>query len=115
MAEENEKAYLRPISPLVMHSKKRKVKEAPSTDGQESESSAFNLVSVINLKKGGNKEMYHSLDEILRQREEIRKRKEQHMRWMAGLPDQDQDQAQDNLCSKKKSKEDMLWFIRNSK
>lgn len=112
MAEENKKVYLRPISPLVMSTKRQKV-EAPSTDGQESESSAFNLVSVINLKKGGNKEMLHSLDEILRQREEIRKRKEQHMRWMAGIPDPDQ---QDNSsCNKKKSKEDMLWFIRNSK
>lgn len=103
---------VRPTSPLVMSTKRQKV-EAPSTDGQESESSAFNLVSVINLKKGGNKEMLHSLDEILRQREEIRKRKEQHMRWMAGIPDPDQ---QDNSsCNKKKSKEDMLWFIRNSK
>ena len=103
---------VRPTSPLVMSTKKRKV-EAPSISDQESEPSAFKCVSVINLKKGGNKEMYHSLDEILRQREEIRKRKEQHMRWMAGIPDPDQ---QDNSsCNKKKSKEDMLWFIRNSK
>ena len=43
--------------------------------------------------------MYHSLDEILRQREEIRKRKEQHMRWMAGLPDQDQDKGNMNALT----------------
>lgn len=35
--------------------------------------------------------MYHTLDEILKEREEVRKRKERTMRAMAGLPDKDQD------------------------
>lgn len=113
MEKESEKAYLRPRAPLVMSRKRQKVEAKNTGPVEESEPSAFRCVSVINLKKEEGKEMFHSLDEILRQREEKRKRKERNMRYMAGLPDQDQDQQDNSTCNKKKSKEDMLWFIRN--
>ncbi len=105
-----EQGYLMPRVPLVMSTKKRKVEASKSTDGQESEPSAFNCVSVVNLKKEGKK-MYRSLDEVLRECEEKRKKRDQYIRWMVGLPGPDQ---QDNSsCNKKSSREDMLWFIKN--
>ena len=100
--------------------------------------------------------MYHTLDEILKEREEARKRKERTMRAMAGIPDPDQDKGNMNALTaedielkrleameargkmmptaalerlhflrrkkagnssetKKSSRNDMLWLIRNSK
>jgi len=100
--------------------------------------------------------MYHTLDEILKEREEARKRKERTMRAMAGIPDPDQDKGNMNALTaedielkrleameargkmmptaalerlhflrrkkagnsseaKKSSRNDMLWFIKNSK
>jgi predicted RNase H-like nuclease (RuvC/YqgF family) len=98
--------------------------------------------------------MYHTLDEILKEREEVRKRKERTMRYMAGIPDDDQDnlnaltnddlelkkleameasgkmmptaaierlhflrrkKAGNSSEAKKSSRNDMLWFIKNSK
>lgn len=43
--------------------------------------------------------MYHTLDEILKEREEARKRKERTMRAMAGIPDPDQDKGNMNALS----------------
>lgn len=43
--------------------------------------------------------MYHTLDEILKEREEVRKRKERTMRAMAGLPDKDQEVLTANVLS----------------
>ena len=100
--------------------------------------------------------MLHSVDEILKEREENRKKKERTMRYMAGLPDDDQDKGDLNALTaedielkrleameargkmmptaalerlhflrrkkagnsseaKKSSRNDMLWFIKNSK
>jgi len=99
MENENEQGYLMPRAPLVMSSQKKRRAEPKSTEPvEESEPSAFNCVSIINLKKEGKK-MYHTLDEILKEREEARKRKERTMRVMAGLPDADQDKGDLNALS----------------
>jgi len=91
MENENEQGYLMPRAPLVMSSQKKRRAEPKSTEPvEESEPSAFNCVSIINLKKEGKK-MYHTLDEILKEREENRKKRERTMRAMAGLPDKDQE------------------------
>ncbi|HXK90127.1 MAG TPA: hypothetical protein PL027_09050 [Thermosynergistes sp.] len=90
MEKESEKAYLRPRAPLVMSRKRQKVEAKNTGPVEESEPSAFRCVSVINLKKE-DKKMFHTVDEILKEREEVRKRKEQTMRYMAGLSDKDQD------------------------
>ncbi len=99
MVEESEKVYFHPISPLVLSNQKKRKVEAPSTNDQEGGSSAFRLVSVVNLKNKEGKEMFHSLDEILKEREENRKKRERTMRAMAGIPDPDQDKGNMNALS----------------
>jgi len=136
--------------------KKRRVEPKSIQEPDEPSPSAFRLVSVVNLKNKEGKKMYHTLDEILKEREEVRKRKERTMRAMAGIPDPDQDKGNMNALSaddielkkleameasgkmmptaaierlhflrrkkagnsseaKKSSRNDMLWFIKNSK
>ena len=144
-------------SPLIMSSqKKRRVEPKSIQEPDEPSPSAFRLVSVVNLKNKEGKKMYHTLDEILKEREEARKRKERTMRAMAGIPDPDQDKGNMNALTaedielkrleameargkmmptaalerlhflrrkkagnsseaKKSSRNDMLWFIKNSK
>jgi len=142
---------VRPTSPLILNSSQKRKVEPKS---EEEPSSAFRLVSVVNLKNKEGKKMYHTLDEILKEREEVRKRKERTMRYMAGIPDDDQDnlnaltnddlelkkleameasgkmmptaaierlhflrrkKAGNSSEAKKSSRNDMLWFIKNSK
>lgn len=43
--------------------------------------------------------MLHSVDEILKEREENRKKRERTMRAMAGIPDPDQDKGNMNALS----------------
>jgi hypothetical protein len=79
--------------------KKRRVEPKSIQEPDEPSPSAFRLVSVVNLKNKEGKKMYHTLDEILKEREEVRKRKERTMRAMAGLPDKDQDNLNTNVLS----------------